>query len=56
MPGGIPTTPPQGRSIDWAALVRKIWGDKWKKKDTAYEFSNKRKFEDSGEGSGIYSD
>lgn len=54
MPNGIPTDPPKTRSLDWAALVRKIWGDEWHKKEVVYEFQNKRKFEDSGPNSGIY--
>jgi hypothetical protein len=35
----------QSRDIDYAALVRKQWGKEWGKRDTAYEFSNGRKFE-----------
>jgi hypothetical protein len=31
--------------FDYAALVRKQWGKEWNKKDTAYEFSNGRKFD-----------
>lgn len=50
MADGIPTDPPATRSLDWAAIVRKIWGDEWNKRETVYEFSNKRKFEDSRRG------
>lgn len=56
---GIPTKPPTFRTLDWAAEVRRIWADDWHKRDTAYEFANAngrdgRKFDDSGDGSGIY--
>ena len=55
MPAGIPTDPPSTRSVDWAALVRKVWGDEWHKKETVYEFGNKRKFESSDDSSsGVY--
>lgn len=33
--------------IDYGSLVRKEWGKEWTKPDTAYEFSNGRKFEDT---------
>jgi hypothetical protein len=42
------------RIIDWSALVRNAWGDEYKKPDVVYEFSNGRKFSDSGELAGIY--
>ena len=42
------------RELDWAALVRKVSGENWNRKETAYEFSNGRKFDDSGPRSGIY--
>ena len=42
------------RDIDWAALVRRTAGEDWNKKEPAYEFSNGRKFDDSGPRSGIY--
>jgi hypothetical protein len=44
------------RYIDYAALVRDLWGDEWKKPEVVYEFSNGRKFEDSGPNHGIYED
>lgn len=50
MADGIPTDPPTTRSLDWAAIVRKVWGDDWNKREVVYEFSNKRKFEDSRRG------
>lgn len=52
---GVPTTPPNTRTIDWAALVRKAWGDDWAKKETVYKFTKGREFKDSGSHSGIYS-
>lgn len=51
---GIPTDPPQTSTRDWAAMVRKVWGDDWLKRETVYVFSNGRKFEDSGPNKGIY--
>ncbi len=52
--GGVPTLPPATRDVSFGALVRKAWGDEWLKKETAYEFSNGRKFEDSGVNGGPY--
>ena len=46
--------PPTSRTFDLAALVRKAWGDEWLKKEVVYEFSNGRKFEDSGVNGGPY--
>ena len=55
MSNGIPTDPPTMRVIDWKSLVVKAWGDKWLKPETAYEWSNGRKFESSDQStSGIY--
>ena len=51
---GIPTTPPIFRTLDWGAMVRNAWGDEWLKKDTAYEFSTGRKFQDPGSAGGPY--
>jgi len=49
------TTPPvTTKPIDYAALVRKVEGEDYKKKETAYEFSNGRKFEDTGSNGGPY--
>ena len=48
--------PPSTRTLDWGSIVRKVWGDDWLKRDTAYEFSNGRKFQDTGPDSGIYED
>lgn len=42
------------KPIDFAALVRKVLGEEYNKKDVVYEFSNDRKFEDSGSNGGIY--
>jgi len=46
--------PVQTKPIDYAALVRKVLGDDAKKKEVAYEFSNGRKFEDTGSNGGPY--
>lgn len=54
MANGIPTDPPATSTRDWGAMVRKIWGDEWLKREVVYTFSNGRKFEDSGPNSGIY--
>ena len=50
------TNPPKvvTKPIDYAALVRKVEGDEFKKPEPSYEFSNGRKFEDSGSNGGIY--
>ena len=49
------TTPPvTTKQLDYAALVRKVWGEELNKKETAYEFSDGRKFEDSGSNGGPY--
>ena len=42
------------RDVDYAALVRKVEGEDFKKKEDVYEFSNGRKFKDSGSNGGIY--
>lgn len=44
------------RPLDYGALVRELWGEEWGKKEVVYEFSNGRKFEDSGDNHGIYED
>ena len=51
---GVPRLPPSYRSISFAALVRKSWGDEWGKKDIAYEFSGGRKFDVSEPNGGPY--
>lgn len=43
------------KPIDYAALVRKVLGDELNKKEVVYEFSNDRKFEDSGSNGSFYS-
>ena len=45
---------PPVRPLDYAAMVRKAWGEEWNQRDPAYEFSNGRVFKDSGPNSGIY--
>jgi hypothetical protein len=52
--GDVPTKPPTTTTLDWGARVRKAWGDAWHKKDTAYEFSNGRKFVDPAPNGGPY--
>lgn len=52
--GSVPTTPPIFRTTDWGGLVRRAWGDAYHQKETAYQFSNGRKFDDSGAFGGIY--
>lgn len=42
------------RSLDWGALVREAWGDEWGVPDVVYEWSNGRRFFDSGAQAGIY--
>lgn len=37
-------TPPTFRTLDVSAEAKKIWGPKWNEAETAYEFSNGRKF------------
>ena len=53
--GTVPTKLPTTRTTDYGAQVRKAWGDQWHKREPAYEFSNGRKFDDSGPNAGIYS-
>lgn len=45
---------PSTSQIDYAARVKKAWGDEWFKHETAYEFSNGRKFETSTPTGGPY--
>ena len=52
--GQVPTLPPVTRVVSFGALVKKAWGDEWGKKDTAYEFSNGRKFQVSEPQGGPY--
>jgi len=54
MSNGIPTDPPASSTRDWAAMVRKVWGDAWLKREDVYKFSNGRNFQDSGPNAGIY--
>lgn len=54
MANGIPTATPRTRTLDWAAYVRKVWGDEWHKKEVVYKFSTGREYRDSGAGHGIY--
>ena len=39
---------------DLKTLVLKQWGKRWNEPETAYQFSNGRKFDDSGERGGPY--
>jgi len=55
MADGIPTKPPTFTTKDWAALVRKAFGDDWHKPEIAYRFSNGREFNDSGPRGAFYS-
>lgn len=52
--GGVPKLPPTTRIVDFGALVKQSWGDDWRKKDIAYEFSNGRKFAASEPNGGPY--
>lgn len=36
---------PKFRVIDLNAEIKKVWGPEWNRAETAYEFSNGRKFE-----------
>ena len=47
MPGDDTNSTARGRTIDWAALVRKIQGKDRTKPEVAYEFSNGRKFDNT---------
>ena len=46
--------PVQTKNIDYAALVRKVVGEEFNKKDIVYEFSDGKKFEDTGSNGGPY--
>jgi hypothetical protein len=37
------------RTLDWAEIVRRMWGKDWTKPEPAYEFTN-RTFEDNPRG------
>jgi len=51
----VSTEPPIIRTIDYGALVRKMWGDAWHKHEDVYQFRSGRKFESSDYGTtGIY--
>lgn len=55
MPNGIPTNPPNVKTVSLAQIVRKLWGEEWTKKEVVYEFGNKREFRSTDQGtSGIY--
>ena len=51
---GVPTAPPTTTEFDYGAQVKKAWGDSWHQREVAYEWSNGRKFYDSGARNGIY--
>ena len=48
--------PVSTRTRDYGSEIRKAWGDEWHKKETAYEFSNGRKFVSPGDQGGPYGD
>jgi len=49
------TKPVTTRQYNAGALVRQLWGAKYNKADTAYEFSNGKKFDSSDRGeTGVY--
>jgi hypothetical protein len=52
--GSVPTTGPIRRTLDYGAMVRKLWGDRWHEPEIAYRFSNGREFRDSGAYGGPY--
>jgi hypothetical protein len=55
MPLANNTSPtPNTRKIDFAALVRDAEGPEYNQPQDAYEFSNGRKFKESGASHGIY--
>lgn len=47
---------PVFRDIDWKTLVQETWGERWAEPETAYQFSNGRKFKDPGSNGGPYAD
>lgn len=49
MPNDAPVTT---RPLDWAALVRKQWGEEYNVPEDVYEFSNGRKFKNSDQADG----
>ena len=46
--------PVTSRQIDYGGAVIREWGAEWSKRDIVYEFSNKRKFQDSFTQGGPY--
>lgn len=55
MADGVPTDPPNTKTLSWAAMVKKLWGDEWHKKETIYEFSDGREFKSTdADETGIY--
>jgi hypothetical protein len=49
-----PVPPVRTKPIDYAALVKRAAGKDWNKPEPAYEFSNGRKFDDTGSNGGPY--
>jgi hypothetical protein len=45
---------PNTRRLDFGALVRQAEGESYNETQDAYEFSNGRKFKESGSSHGIY--
>lgn len=55
MASEVNTTPPTTRTLDWAAIVRRVWGDSWHARDDVYIFSNDRRFKSTDDSDhGIY--
>lgn len=46
--------PPTTSQLDYAALVRRAWGDEWLKKDIVYQFGQRRFQSTDDAASGIY--
>lgn len=42
------------KTINWAQLVQQVLGEEYKKPDYVYEFSNGRKFDESGPDGAFY--
>jgi len=51
---GVPKLPPITRTLDYGALVKKAWGQRWGVPDVAYRFSNDRTFNDPAPNGGPY--
>ena len=49
-----PLPPVRTKPLDYAALVKRAEGKDWGKPEPAYEWSNGRKFDDTGSNGGPY--